>query len=122
MPIANSKCLIKIIGELNYINSAKQELLTIISLCRTKTFKETIDSGWIKMIDAVRVIQHQLNISKIKGICQQQLLPVSILVHYIDKEHVGFGVDEQILDVLCRKKLVFATCTSNELEKEWSTL
>ncbi|CAF3757845.1 unnamed protein product, partial [Rotaria socialis] len=61
MPIANSKCLIKIIGELNYINSATQELLTIISLCRTKTFKETIDSGWIKMIDAVRVVQHQLN-------------------------------------------------------------
>ncbi|CAM4776475.1 unnamed protein product [Rotaria magnacalcarata] len=74
------------------------------------------------MIDAVRVIQHQLNISKVKCICQQQLLPVSILVHYIDKQHSEFGVDEQILDTLCRKKLVFATCTSNEFEKEWLTL
>ncbi|CAF3757861.1 unnamed protein product [Rotaria socialis] len=114
--------LVKLIARQSSMHSAIQDLQTIISLCRTKTFKETIDSGWIKMIDAVRVVQHQLNISKIKGICQQQLLPVSILVHYIDKEHVEFGVDEQILDVLCRKKLVFATCTSNEFEKEWSTL
>ncbi|CAM4845808.1 unnamed protein product, partial [Rotaria magnacalcarata] len=116
------RSLVKLIARQSSMNSAIQDLQTIISLCRTKTFKETIDSGWIKMIDAVRVIQHQLNISKVKCICQQQLLPVSILVHYIDKQHSEFGVDEQILDTLCRKKLVFATCTSNEFEKEWLTL
>lgn len=51
--------------------------------------------------------------------------PISMLVHYIDKKHIELGVSEQIIDTLCRKKLVIAICThslSTRFQKEWMAL
>ncbi|CAF1000281.1 unnamed protein product [Rotaria sordida] len=114
----NSRSLVKIVGRESCIDQALNELLTLISLCRTKIFNETIDSGWMKITDAVRVIQHHFDVKNIKCVCQQQISPLSILVHHIDKEHIEFGINEQIIDTLCRKKLILVTCTSATFENE----
>ncbi|CAF1335504.1 unnamed protein product [Rotaria sp. Silwood1] len=118
----NSRSLVKIIGRQSSIDPTLSELLTLFSLGRTKTFNETIDNGWVKITNAVHVIQHHFNVLNIKCVCQQQVSPLAILVHYIDKEHIEFGVDEQIIDGLCRKTLVLAKCTSATFEKEWESL
>ncbi|CAF3583212.1 unnamed protein product [Rotaria sp. Silwood1] len=87
------------------------------------TKKSNIENnGWVKITNAVHVIQHHFNVLNIKCVCQQQVSPLAILVHYIDKEHIEFGVDEQIIDGLCRKTLVLAKCTSATFEKEWESL
>jgi hypothetical protein len=48
--------------------------------------------------------------------------PISILVHYIDKKHNKLGVDDQVIDTLCRKTLVLATCKSTKFQNERTIL
>ncbi|CAF4205137.1 unnamed protein product [Rotaria sp. Silwood2] len=118
----NSSTLIKIIGRQSTIDLAIQELETLVSLCRTKTFNETTDHDWTKINDAIHVIQYHLDTMNIKCVCQQQIAPASIMVHYIDKTHIEFGVDEQIIEKLCRETLISVICTSTIVEKEWAAL
>jgi hypothetical protein len=47
------------------------------------------------------------------------------VVHHIAKKHTEFGIDEQIIETVCRKKLVQATCiqmTPTRFEMEWIML
>ncbi|CAF2758721.1 unnamed protein product, partial [Rotaria sp. Silwood2] len=118
----NCRSLVKVIGRQSAVDAVIKELLKLFSLCRTKTFNETIDNDWIKMSDAVRVIQHHFDLMEIKCLCQQQTSPLSILVHYIDKAHTEFGIDEKIIERLCRKQLILTKCTSTTFENVWTAL
>jgi diaminopimelate epimerase len=58
-------------------------------------------------------------------VCQQLTSRKSIVVHFVDKKHTEFGIDEQIIEIVCRKKLVQATCiqmTPTRFEMEWIML
>ena len=74
------------------------------------------------MPDVVRVIQFHFNIRNMKCVCQQQLSPISILVHYIDEKHRHLGVQEQDIDTLCGEKLILAKYTSTTIENKWTAL
>ncbi len=54
--------------------------------------------------------------------CQQQTSPISIQIHYIDKKHNTLGVDEQIIETLCRQQLIVTTCKPTVSGNEWITL
>lgn len=71
---------------------------------------------------AKHVIQSQLNKINIKCVCQRQSSPPSIVVYYFDKEHIGFGVDEKLIDTVCHTKLMLGTCTSTKIDTEWKAL
>ncbi|CAF3345786.1 unnamed protein product, partial [Rotaria sp. Silwood2] len=83
---------------------------------------DIINHDWTKINDAIHVIQYHLDAMNIKCVCQQQIAPASIMVHYIDKTHIEFGVDEQIIEKLCRETLISVICTSTIVEKEWAAL
>ena len=74
------------------------------------------------MPDVVHIIQFHFNIRNMKCVCQQQLSPISILVHYIDKKHRHLGVKEQDIDTLCGEKLILAKYTSTTIENKWAAL
>ena len=47
------------------------------------------------------------------------------MVHHVEKKHREFGIDEQIIETVCRKKLVQATCIHmlpTRFETEWIML
>jgi hypothetical protein len=81
-----------------------------------------LDISWLKIRDAALVIQCQLNLRNIICVCQQQTSPISIQIHHIDKGHDKLGVDEQIIETLCRNQLILTTCKPMVLGNEWTTL
>jgi hypothetical protein len=81
-----------------------------------------LDIPWIKMKDATRVIQHQFDVHKIIYVFQLQTSPVSMQIHHIDKSHDELGVDEQIIELLCREQLILRTCKPIVVGNEWITL
>ena len=81
-----------------------------------------LDIPWIKMKDAIRVLQHQFDVYNIIYVCQLQTSPVSIQIHHIDKSHDELGVDEQIIELLCREQLILRTCKPIAVGNEWTTL
>ncbi|CAF1379978.1 unnamed protein product, partial [Rotaria sp. Silwood1] len=106
-----------------YFNENYQVQLNVARTADINTqYMVDLDSGWTKISDAARVIQHHLNINNNRCVCRQQISPTSIQVHYIDKKHHQLGVDEQVIETWCRKKLILATCTSNIVEPEWKIL
>jgi hypothetical protein len=135
----NNRChIVKIIGRSCSVDETLEELLTLIALLRTKTLKAingqkfylifyeitiiVLDIPWLKINDSFRVIQHQLNLRNIICVCQQQTSPISIQIHHIDKKHNQLGVDEQIIETLCRNQLILTTCKLMVLGNEWTTL
>ena len=79
----------------------------------------------VKISNACAVIQHSLTTDSISCVCQHQSSPLSIQVHYINKSHTEFGVDEQLIETWCRQKLILAKCDrlpSAAFEKEWLEL
>jgi hypothetical protein len=134
----SSRRIVKIVGQQNSISAALEDLLTLMTLFRTRTFKDingqkpfslfyqitiiVLDIDWLKIKDATLVIQHQMNRRNTICICQQQTSPISILVHHIDKGHNKLGVDEQIIDSLCRQQLIVTTCKPIVPGNEWITL
>ncbi|CAF3324526.1 unnamed protein product [Rotaria sp. Silwood2] len=104
-----------------YKNIQRDDRFEILQVILLNNFI-SLDSGWTKISDATRVIQCHLNINNNRCVCQQQISPTSILVHYVDKKHPQLGVDEQVIETCCRKKLILATCTSTTVEPEWTIL
>jgi hypothetical protein len=43
-------------------------------------------------------------------------------VHYIDRKHNQLGVSEQVIETICRTRLILSTCKSVGFELEWITL
>lgn len=81
-----------------------------------------LDSAWIKINDAIHVIQHQFDHHNIICVCQQNASPVSILIHYISLEHRKLGISEQYVEALCQNQLILTTCKPTRFDNEWVTL
>ena len=80
-----------------------------------------LDPDLVQISDAYAVIQHTLTTANIMCVCQHQSSPLSIQVHYIHKSHPEFGVDEQLIETWCRRKLILVKChrlTSTAFDKE----
>ena len=54
--------------------------------------------------------------------CEQQRSPVCLLIHYVNKEHQQLGVDEQIIEAVCRQQLIVSTCKPVRVGNEWLAL
>ncbi|CAF4133192.1 unnamed protein product, partial [Adineta steineri] len=80
------------------------------------------NDGWVQITDAVQVIQYQLDNVNILCVCEQQTSPISIRIHYIDGTYNELGISEQIIDELCRTKLIQVTCKPIRLDNEWMAL
>ena len=83
------------------------------------------DPDLVKISNACAVIQHSLTTDSISCVCQHQSSPLSIQVHYINKNHMELGVDEQLIETWCRRKLILAKCDhipSSAFEKAWLDL
>ncbi|CAF4582707.1 unnamed protein product [Rotaria sp. Silwood1] len=111
-PIVSDDITHKIVT-LTFNNSAQVALFT------DKTFQNCLQTYFNKNYCAKLDMEDSADVNSRS---LQQVSPLAILVHYIDKEHIEFGVDEQIIDGLCRKTLVLAKCTSATFEKEWESL
>ncbi|UJR08142.1 hypothetical protein I4U23_012418 [Adineta vaga] len=118
----NRSLSVQVIGRRTMINEVLKELLSLISLCRTTTFDRPTDDAWINITGVVHLIQYQCNMRNIICICEEQVMPFAILIHYIDVEHHKFGVNEELLQKLCRNILILATCIPTNYDSEWIAL
>ena len=126
--------LITITGLRQSVTKAQEELSKMKNLFRTKIFIGTtgkkfffdfteiepivLDAIWTTINDSHRVIQYQLQLHHILSVCEQQTSPIAIVVHHLDRRH-ELGVDEQVIETVCRNQLIVSTCKPVTFGNEW---
>ena len=132
---------VKISGVRSAIEGARKYLLNFSSFCRTKVYDDVTgkirrvrfkcplsltprsDHPWIRIQDAAYVVQYDLESLNVICVCEHQMNPLSIQIHYIDRSQTEFGVSEHVLDVCCLKRLSFVSIPlpyNSPFHSEWT--
>ena len=77
--------------------------------CPSSRSSSRSDHPWIRIQVAVYVLRYFFKSANIPCVCEHQMNPLSIHIHYIDRSQTELGVDEQVLDDWCLKRLSFAS-------------
>ncbi|CAF3687073.1 unnamed protein product [Rotaria sp. Silwood1] len=91
--------IIELIGQMNDVKGALDDLINLFSSIRTRKFNDKIDGNWTKINEAIDVIQYHFTLNNFLCICQKISL-TDVYVNYFDLTNPQFGIDEQKIEDL----------------------
>ncbi|CAF4955608.1 unnamed protein product [Rotaria sp. Silwood1] len=119
--------IIELIGQMNDVKGALDDLINLFSSIRTRKFNDKIDGNWTKINEAIDVIQYHFTLNNFLCICQKISL-TDVNVNYFDLTNPQFGIDEQKIEDLINNQFSLATIIfipqsiSSKFTKEWINL